>query len=67
MSIEVVSVEVVVHASLKIDGKLVKVNFIDKGAGQIELTPESVAQDVEIPAYIMEQIHKQARLNRGTD
>lgn len=61
-TVEVVSVEVVVHATLKVDGKLVKVRFADKGAGQLELAPDTAEH--EIPDYIIEQIRQESRFNR---
>lgn len=66
-NIELVKVEVVVHATLKVDGKTVNISLVDKGGGHFVLAPEQTAQESEIPEYILEQIHQKLKSNRGTD
>lgn len=66
-NVELVKVEVLVQATLRVDGNTVEVRFVDKGGGKFELAPESTAQESMIPEYVLEQIHQKARFNRGTD
>lgn len=66
-NVELVKVEVHVHATLRVDGNTVEVRFVDKGGGQFELAPESAEHDAMIPEYVLDQIRQQSRLNRGTD
>jgi hypothetical protein len=39
--IEIVNVQVIVHAKLKVNGQEIDVRFRDKGGGKLELAPES--------------------------
>lgn len=66
-NIELVKVEVVVHATLKIDGNTVHISLVDKGGGDFVLAPEQTGQEHEIPDYILDQIHQKLKNNRGTD
>ncbi|SFN29144.1 hypothetical protein SAMN05660284_01104 [Formivibrio citricus] len=66
-NVELVKVEVVVHATLSVDGNTVEVSFVDKGGGKFELAPGAAAQETPIPDYVIEQIWQKARFNRGTD